>query len=37
MGWLSRAHPDDDLMGVSGIVALHREDPNFRFVVIPRS
>ncbi len=28
------AHPDDDVMGVVGIVARHRHDPGFRFVLI---
>jgi LmbE family N-acetylglucosaminyl deacetylase len=28
------AHPDDDVMGAAGIVALHRDDPSFRFVLI---
>lgn len=28
------AHPDDDLMALSGIVALHREDPDLRFVIV---
>jgi LmbE family N-acetylglucosaminyl deacetylase len=27
------AHPDDDMFGVSGSVALHSDDPDFRFVV----
>jgi LmbE family N-acetylglucosaminyl deacetylase len=27
------AHPDDDVMGVAGIVALRRDDPEFRFVL----
>lgn len=28
------AHPDDDVMGAAGIVALRRDDPDFRFVLI---
>jgi LmbE family N-acetylglucosaminyl deacetylase len=28
------AHPDDDVMGAAGLVALHREDPEFRFVLV---
>ena len=28
------AHPDDDTFGVAGTVALHAEDPEFRFVLI---
>jgi LmbE family N-acetylglucosaminyl deacetylase len=28
------AHPDDDVMGAAGLVALHRDDPSFRFVLI---
>ena len=28
------AHPDDDVMGAAGIVALHRDDPNLRFVLV---
>ncbi len=28
------AHPDDDAYGVAGSVALHAEDPDFRFVLI---
>lgn len=28
------AHPDDDTFGVAGTVALHAEDPTFRFVLI---
>jgi hypothetical protein len=28
------AHPDDDVMGAAGIVALRRDDPSFRFVLI---
>ena len=28
------AHPDDDAYGISSIVALHAEDPDFRFVLI---
>jgi LmbE family N-acetylglucosaminyl deacetylase len=28
------AHADDDVMGAAGIVALHRQDPSFRFVLI---
>jgi LmbE family N-acetylglucosaminyl deacetylase len=28
------AHPDDDTFGVAGTVALHADDPRFRFVVI---
>lgn len=28
------AHPDDDVMGAAGIVALHRDDPSFRFVLV---
>lgn len=27
------AHPDDDAYGVAGLVALHAEDPGFRFVL----
>ena len=28
------AHPDDDAYGFAGIVALHAEDPGFRFILI---
>jgi LmbE family N-acetylglucosaminyl deacetylase len=28
------AHPDDDVMGASGLVALHRDDPDLRFVLV---
>lgn len=28
------AHPDDDVMGIAGVVALHRDDPGFRFVLV---
>ena len=28
------AHPDDDAYGVAGLVALHRADPNFRFLLV---
>ncbi len=28
------AHPDDDAYGVAGSVALHAEDPDFRFVLV---
>ncbi|HEX6328607.1 MAG TPA: PIG-L family deacetylase [Jiangellaceae bacterium] len=28
------AHPDDDTFGVAGTVALHADDPRFRFVLI---
>ncbi|WP_083442090.1 PIG-L family deacetylase [Nitriliruptor alkaliphilus] len=28
------AHPDDDVMGAVGLVALHRDDPELRFVLI---
>ncbi len=28
------AHPDDDTFGVAGTVALHAEDPTFRFVLV---
>jgi LmbE family N-acetylglucosaminyl deacetylase len=28
------AHPDDDAYGVSSVVALHADDPDFRFVLI---
>lgn len=28
------AHPDDDAYGVAGTVALHADDPDFRFVLI---
>lgn len=28
------AHPDDDVMGIAGVVALHRDDPEFRFVLV---
>jgi LmbE family N-acetylglucosaminyl deacetylase len=28
------AHPDDDVMGAAGLVAIHRDDPSFRFVLI---
>jgi hypothetical protein len=28
------AHPDDDVMGAAGIVALRRDDPDLRFVLI---
>ncbi len=28
------AHPDDDTWGVAGTVALHAEDPAFRFVLV---
>lgn len=28
------AHPDDDAYGMAGMVALHAEDPGFRFILI---
>jgi LmbE family N-acetylglucosaminyl deacetylase len=28
------AHPDDDVMGASGLIALHRDDPDLRFVLV---
>ncbi len=28
------AHPDDDAYGIAGTVALHRDDPGFRFVLV---
>lgn len=28
------AHPDDDAYGMSGMVALHADDPGFRFILI---
>ena len=28
------AHPDDDAYGIAGTVALHDEDPDFRFVLV---
>jgi LmbE family N-acetylglucosaminyl deacetylase len=28
------AHPDDDAYGVAGVVALHRSDPEFRFLLV---
>ena len=28
------AHPDDDTFGISGTVALHGDDPDFRFVLV---
>ena len=28
------AHPDDDVMGAAGYVALNRDDPGLRFVLI---
>ena len=28
------AHPDDDVMGLAGIIALHRDDPDLRFVLV---
>lgn len=28
------AHPDDDAYGVAGLVALHKDDPGFRFVLV---
>ena len=28
------AHPDDDAYGAAGSVALHADDPDFRFVLI---
>lgn len=28
------AHPDDDAYGVAGVVALHRDDPDFRFLLV---
>lgn len=28
------AHPDDDAYGIAGTVALHAEDPEFRFVLV---
>jgi LmbE family N-acetylglucosaminyl deacetylase len=28
------AHPDDDVMGAAGLVALHRDDPELRFVLV---
>jgi LmbE family N-acetylglucosaminyl deacetylase len=30
----SVAHPDDDVMGASGLIALHREDRDLRFVLL---
>jgi len=31
------AHPDDDAYGIAGTVALHAEDPDFRFVLVHAS
>ncbi len=28
------AHPDDDAYGIAGVVALHRDDPDFRFFLV---
>lgn len=28
------AHPDDDVMGAAGLIALHRDDPELRFVLV---
>lgn len=28
------AHPDDDVMGASGLIALRRDDPDLRFVLV---
>ena len=28
------AHPDDDVMGAVGLIALHRSDPDLRFVLV---
>jgi LmbE family N-acetylglucosaminyl deacetylase len=28
------AHPDDDAYGISSVVALHAEDPGFRFILV---
>ena len=28
------AHPDDDVMGAAGLIALHRDDPGLRFVLV---
>jgi LmbE family N-acetylglucosaminyl deacetylase len=28
------AHPDDDVMGASGLIAKHRDDPDLRFVLV---
>lgn len=28
------AHPDDDAYGIAGTVALHADDPEFRFVLV---
>jgi LmbE family N-acetylglucosaminyl deacetylase len=28
------AHPDDDVMGAVGLMALHRDDPDLRFVLV---
>ena len=28
------AHPDDDVMGAAGLIALHRDDPSLRFVLV---
>jgi len=28
------AHPDDDAYGAAGVVALHADDPGFRFVLV---
>jgi LmbE family N-acetylglucosaminyl deacetylase len=28
------AHPDDDVMGAAGLIALHRDDPDLRFVLL---
>ena len=28
------AHPDDDVMGASGLLARHRDDPDLRFVLV---
>ena len=28
------AHPDDDVMGAAGYIALHRDDPGLRFILV---
>ena len=28
------AHPDDDAYGIAGLVALHKDDPDFRFLLV---
>ncbi len=28
------AHPDDDAYGIAGLVALHKDDPDFRFFLV---